>query len=262
MRLYWELARLGFMRAAAYRGATYAGILTNTVFGFMISFVQLALFAGRTQVAGYDATDALTYVWVSQGMLATVSVMTMWQEIALRVRTGDIATDFHRPVDFQGYWLAQDIGRGAFHGLFRGIPPVLVASLFFHLRFPASPLTWTAFGLSLLLAICISFSLRFLVNLASFWILDYRGILAISAFSWPFLSGMYGIPLAYLPEPVYRVVAILPFASMGQAPLSVFLEKPGLVATLALQAGWVVALLLLGRLVLARAERRLVVQGG
>ncbi|HEY7201009.1 MAG TPA: ABC-2 family transporter protein [Candidatus Dormibacteraeota bacterium] len=262
MRLYWELARLGFRRAAAYRGATYAGVLTNTVFGFMISFVQLALFAGRTRVAGYDVSDALTYVWVSQGMLATISVMASWQEIALRVRTGDVATDFHRPVDFQGYWLAQDIGRAGYHALFRGIPPLLIACLFFHLRFPASPLTWAAFGLSLLLGICISFSLRFLVNLVSFWIVDHRGVLSICSFSWPFLSGMYGIPLGYLPDPIYRVVAILPFASMGQAPLSVFLEKPGPIATLALQAAWVVALLLLGRLVLARAERRLVVQGG
>jgi len=110
--------------------------------------------------------------------------------------------------------------------------------------------------------VCVSFSLRFLVNLTAFWILDFRGLASISSFAWPFLSGMYGIPLAYLPEPIYRVVTLLPFASMGQAPLTVFLERPGLAATLALQAVWVVALLALGRLVLARAERRLVVQGG
>lgn len=262
MRLYWELARVGFMRNAAYLGATFAGIFTNTVWGFMISFVQLALFASRRSVAGYDAADALTYVWVSQGMLMAVYVWGGWVEIAQRVRTGDIATDFHRPVDFQGYWLAQDLGRAAFHAIFRGIPPVLVASLVFPLRFPASPATWLAFASSLLLAVGISFALRFLVNLSAFWILDHRGVASIAGFAWPFLAGMYGIPLAYLPEPIYRVVSVLPFASMGQAPLSVFLEKPGLVPTLALQAMWVVVLLGVGRLVLARAERRLVVQGG
>jgi ABC-2 type transport system permease protein len=261
MRLYWELARLGYRRYAAYRGATFAGVFTNTVWGFMLAFVQVALFSGRPHVAGYDVTDALTYVWMTQGMLMTVYIWN-WVEIAQRVRTGDVATDFHRPVDFQGYWLAQDLGRAAYHAMFRGIPPVLFAALVFRLRFPSQPLTWLWFTLSLLLAVCVSFALRFLNNLTAFWILDHRGVVAITAYAWPFLSGLYGIPLVLLPAGVYRVVAVLPFASMGQAPLSVFLEKPGAAGSMALQAFWAVALLLAGRLVLRRAERRLVIQGG
>ncbi len=262
VRLYWELARVGFLRHAAYRGATVAGVFTNTVWGFMLSFVQVAIFATRPRLAGYDAADALTYVWVTQGMLMTVSVWGNWVEIAQRVRTGDVASDFQRPVDFQCYWLAQDLGRAAYHALFRGIPPLLVGCLVFRLRFPASPPTWIWFAVSILLAVCVSFALRFLVNLSAFWLMDHRGLVSITAFAWPFLSGMYGFPLVYLPEPVYRVLAVLPFASMGQAPLTVFLEKPAVAAAIALQALWVVVLLAAGRLVLGRAERRLVVQGG
>jgi ABC-2 type transport system permease protein len=261
VRLYWRLACLGFRRHSTYRGATFAGVFTNTVWGFMLAFVQLALFSSRPRVAGYDATDAITYVWVSQGMLMTVYVWS-WVEIAQRVRTGDVATDFHRPVDFQGYWLAQDLGRAVYHAVFRGIPPVLVASLVFHLRFPARPATWLWFGLSLLLAVCVSFAVRFLANLSAFWIHDHRGVIAITAFAVPFLAGLYGIPLAFLPPAVFRVVAVLPFASMGQAPLSVFLERPGVPGTLVVQALWALALLGAGRMVLRAAERRLVVQGG
>src|SRR5258708_4674056 len=165
MRLWLALARLGFKRAAAYRGATLAGIFTNTVWGFMLTFVQLALFSVRSRVAGYDATDAVTYVWIQQGMLMTV-FSWVWADIAVRVRTGDIATDFHRPVDFQGYWLVQDLGRAVYHPLFRGIPPVLVASLVFHLRFPSHGLTWLWFAASLVLAACVSFALPFLTDMA------------------------------------------------------------------------------------------------
>src|SRR5207244_400094 len=78
--------------------------------------VNRALFASRPVVAGYDARDAVTYVWLSQGLLMTVYIWN-WVEIALRVRTGDVATDFHRPVDFQGYWLAQDLGRALYHAI-------------------------------------------------------------------------------------------------------------------------------------------------
>jgi ABC-2 type transport system permease protein len=212
-------------------------------------------------VAGYDATDAITYVWVTQGMLMVVYVWA-WTEIAQRIRTGEVATDFQRPVDFQGYWLAQDLGRAAYHAIFRGIPPILVASLVFRLRLPAHGLTWLWFGLSLLLAVCVSFALRFLANLTTFWVHDHRGVISILVFALPFLAGLYGIPLTFLPPDVYRVLAVLPFASVGQAPLSIFLEKPGATAAIVLQVVWAVALLGAGRLVLHAAERRLVVQGG
>ena len=52
---------------------------------------------------------------------------------------------------------------------------------------------------------------------------------------------------------------------MIQMPVDVFLGKYGaleIVGILTLQATWAVALLLLGRAVLAAATRKLVVQGG
>lgn len=42
MRLYTEVARRSFRRYAAYRGATVAGIFTNTVFGFIKAYVLIA----------------------------------------------------------------------------------------------------------------------------------------------------------------------------------------------------------------------------
>jgi ABC-2 type transport system permease protein len=261
VRLYWEVARIGFKRYATYRGATFAGVFTNTVFGFMLAFVSLGLFGTRARVAGYDATDAVTYVWITQGLLSTVHIGA-WVEIAQRVRTGDVATDFHRPFDFQGYWLAQDLGRAAYHAIFRGIPPIAIAALVFRLRLPSHPMSWLLFGLSVLLAVCISFSVRFLANMTAFWIADSRGVVAIVAFTVPFLAGFFGIPLTFLPPGVFAVLRALPFAGMGQAPLTIFLEKPDVLLTLALQVAWALALLALGRLVLRAAHRRLVVQGG
>ena len=46
----------GYRRYAAYPAATWAGILTNTVFGFIQAYVLLALFETRDDIGGYDAT--------------------------------------------------------------------------------------------------------------------------------------------------------------------------------------------------------------
>lgn len=263
MRAYWETARRGYRRYATYPGATLAGVFTNSVFGLLRGSVLLALLAARPNVGGYDVADALTYTWLTQALLATVS-MWGWNELALRVISGDIAVDLSRPLDLQASWLASDLGRAAYHLAFRGVPPFLVGMLLFRLRLPAAPLPWLAFGASVVLAVVTSFGLRFIVNLTAFWLLDYRGMLGVSAMVWTFLSGMV-IPLAFLPPGPREAVGLLPFAGMMQVPIDVFLGKHAgldLVAALALQAAWALALLGLGRLVLAVGVRKLVLQGG
>jgi ABC-2 type transport system permease protein len=187
-----------------------------------------------------------------------------WYEIAERIRSGDIVSDFQRPVDFQLYFLAQDLGRALYHALFRGIPPFLLGLLFFRLYLPVNPLNYLLFAFSLALAVCLSYGLRFIINILAFWLFDYRGVnTLVSVFS-NFLSGFI-VPLAIFP-PVWRAVAeALPFAGMLQTPVDIFLGKDtgmGLLAALGLQVLWTLVLLGIGRWLLALATRRLVVQGG
>jgi ABC-2 type transport system permease protein len=263
VRAYWETAVRGYRRYATYRGATFAGAFTNTIFGVMRGSVLLALLAARPPVGGYDSSDALTYVWVTQGLIM-VTYLWGWNELALRVVSGDVAVDLSRPIDFQGYWLAGDLGRALFHAIFRGIPPVLLGSLLFPLHIPLDPRRWLAFVVSVVLATVLSFSLRFIVNLTAFWLLDYRGILNVATATWTFLAGLL-IPLNFLPDGPRGVLEALPFAGILQIPVDVFLGKHqglDLLGALAFQALWAAALLLTGRLILAAAVRKLVVQGG
>jgi ABC-2 type transport system permease protein len=263
VRAYWELAVSGYRRFASYRGATLAGAFTNCVFGLMRGYVLLTVVAGRPRVGGYDAADTLTYVWLVQGLLM-VAYLWGWNELAVRIISGDIVVDLGRPVDLQGAWLAGDLGRAAYHTLFRGLPPVLLGELLFRLRLPTDPLIWLAFPVSVVLASAVSFAMRFLANLCAFWLLDYRGILNVSALIWTFLCGSV-VPLAFLPDGPRAVVEAMPFAAVLQVPIDVFLGKHrglDLAGALAFQVGWALALLALGRLVLAAGVRRLVVQGG
>ena len=60
-------------------------------------------------------------------------------EVGDRVRTGDIAVDFPRPVDLQpGTW-PRDLGRAASTLIPRGVPSVLVGALLFGIALPATP---------------------------------------------------------------------------------------------------------------------------
>ena len=114
----------------------------DTFFGLIIAYTLLAVLEQR-DVGDYDARDAATYAWLAQGMLMTIYLWG-WFEVALRVRSGDVATDLQRPLDFQLYWLAQDLGRALYHGLFRGVPPFVIGALLFDVLIPDDPLVWLA----------------------------------------------------------------------------------------------------------------------
>jgi ABC-2 type transport system permease protein len=266
LALYRAVAVGSFRRYSTYRAATLAGAFTNTVFGFVLASTFLALWRARPGLGGYDTAQAVTYIWISQALLATVAVFGggFQDDIQERFRTGDIAIDLYRPVDFQGWWLAGDLGRAAFHLLARGVAPALAGALAFHLRIPRDPAVWGAFLLSVLLAVVVSFGLRFLVALTGFWLHDSDGVRALALVVTLFFSGML-LPIGLFPGPLGAAAAALPFSGMIQIPADILLgHRTGAAAVtgLGFQLVWAVALFALGRAVLAAATRKVVVQGG
>jgi ABC-2 type transport system permease protein len=263
VRLDWEIARRGYRRYAAYPAATVAGAFTNTVFGFMRGYVLLALYRHRGDVGGYDASDTLTYTWLTQGLIATVYIWG-WQDLAIRIRSGDIATDLARPLDPLRAGLAFDLGRALYHALYRGIPPIVVGALVFDLTASGNPLVWAGFAASVVLAVAVSFAWRFLYNAAAFWLLHYRGVAVMAMILANLFSGFI-VPIAFFPDWLAAVAHVTPFPAMVQVPIDVFIGKtagPDVAVALAVQAAWLLLLLAACRAALAAGTRRLVIQGG
>lgn len=265
MRLDWELARRGYRRYAAYPGATYAGLFTNLFFGFLLAYILLAVYERADVIGGYDVRDAVAYVWISQALLTVVGIFGPgWYELARRVQTGDVATDLQRPVDVQRAELDQDLGRAGYQLLWRAVPQFLVGALLFEITIPDEAARWLLFFLSVALAVLVGFGIRFLVNLTSFWLLDYRGSVLLMIAVNLVLSGMI-IPLSFFPAPLDTIARVTPFASTLQAPIDIYVGAPlggSVAAVLALQASWALALCGAGRLALGAGTRKLVVQGG
>jgi ABC-2 type transport system permease protein len=257
---YPQLVRAGYRCYASYRQATLAGLATNTVFGLLRAAVLGAVLAERGTVAGYDMATAITYVWLGQGL---ISVVMLWgdQELARRVRTGDVVVDLGRPWDLQAAMLATDLGRAGHAVLLRLVPPAAFGALLFPFRWPERPQTWLLFAVSVALAVVVSFGIRFLLNASAFWLLDVRGVLGVWGIVGGVLSGLV-VPLAWFPVWAQAVLAWTPFPALFQTPIDVFTERGDGLGLLATQLAWAAFLLLLGRVVLTRGARRLVVQGG
>jgi len=264
--LHVAIATRSFRRYSTYTAATLAGIFTNSVFGVIMAFVYIALWKERPDAGGYDVTDAVTYVWLGQAMLMTVA---LWgggstDDLAERIRTGDVALDLYRPVGLLGWYLAADLGRAAYHLLTRGLAPTLVGALLFDLRFPPTALAWLGFLVSIPLAVTVSFAIRFMLAASAFWLLDATGPRMLGAVAATFFSGMV-LPLVLFPGRLGDLAMALPWAAYLQVPNDIWLgQRTGweVLGGLGFQLAWAGVLLGCCSLTLRAATRKVVVQGG
>lgn len=265
MRLYLELARRSFQQTLTYRGAALAGTFTNGIFGIMIASMFLALYhsqasGGSDPVEGWTRDQTITLVWINQSLLMTV-YMWGWWEVTRNIQSGAIVTELLKPYDYFTYWLSRDLGRALAHFLIRGIPTFLIGAILFEVLAPGSWMRVLAFLASIVLAVIVSFCLRFMANLAGFWVLDYRGIAAIFAAVLNVLSGMLA-PIAFLPEPMRVLANVLPFRAVIMTPNEVYLGQVPIWQGLGFQALWIGILVAASRWLMGIGERQLVVQGG
>ncbi|MDX6740462.1 ABC transporter permease [Actinocorallia sp. A-T 12471] len=252
-----------FRRNASYRLAALGEAVSNTLFGFIRAYVLIALWEYRPGLGGYTVADAITFSFLTQALIGPVQIFG-GLDLAERVRTGDVAIDLHRPADLQLWWLADDLGRAAFTLVARGALPMAAGWLAFGIVLPDGPARWAAFLGTLVLAVLVSFALRYLVALTVFWIHDARGVEGLAMVCSLFFSGMI-LPLVVFPGLLGDVARALPWAALIQVPADVFLGKVtgwALVQAYAFQAAWAVVLLGLGRALTGAAHRKLVIQGG
>lgn len=238
-----------------------AGMTTNVVFGLLrIAVLAAALQAANGVIADYDIAASNTYVWLGQGLLGFV---LLWGSNALaeRVKTGDVVVDLYRPWHLQTALLAEDIGRAGFAFFTRLLPPMVFGMLLFPFQFPETAVQWPLFAISAVLSLVCSFATRFLVEISAFWLIDNRGLYGLWNVSSGVLCGLT-VPIAFFPGWARDVLWMTPFPALLQAPIDVFLGHGNAGKILLYQLFWAALLLGTGHLVLQRAVRKVVVQGG
>ncbi len=261
MRALWELAASSFRRQLRYRVAIVATMVTNCVFGLVRASLLMAAVAGAGgQIAGYDALQASSYVWLGQCL---VGVVPLWavSEIAQRIKAGDVAVDLLRPVAPVAGWLAAEYGRAGSALLVRVVPMLTIGALTTGLVLPAHPAQWLLALVSLVLAVTLAFQGWLLVNLAALWVVEVRGYLNLYMIVMNLFCGLI-VPVSWFPDWLLAISRATPFPSMFQTPIDLAMGVGSGVTALAVQAFWVVVLGGVAQLVLRRGLATVVIQGG
>jgi ABC-2 type transport system permease protein len=263
-RVYWRLLAAGFRRRSAYRLAALGGLVANLTFGLLkVAILFATVKAAGGQLHGYTTASMSTYIWLSQGMLGSVNLDGR-TALAERVKDGQVAIDFLRPVDLQAATFADETGAALFSLVPRGLPSVLLGAVTVGLQLPANPVFYLLGAVSLILGVVISVATVYLIAVAGFWLIETRGLQVLYMVVSGFLSGLY-VPIALFPPWLRITATATPFPSVMMYPIDVLsgLGGAGNAARLVLvQLAWLAGVAAVGQWLTRAGRRRLEVQGG
>lgn len=259
---YLQYGRIGARELLAYRGNylwNLGGLAMQVV---LLALVWRAVYKGRSEIEGVDLPTMLAYVTLVNAQLWLL-INASRNPLADRVRDGRIALDLCRPVSVFGQVVAGQVGRAvAILPFAAAVVPIGV--LVGGLRAPASPLAGVAYAVSFALAFGVAALIGATIAMVAFWTLEVTGIQFINRYVSQFFSGGL-VPLWLMPDWLRVTAEVLPFQAIAYTPVSVYLGRIAgaeVLPALAVQALWLAAAYLLGRLVWRRALHKVVIQGG
>lgn len=272
MRLggYRAIVSARFRTLLQYRAAALAGLFTQIFFGLVLIMIYEAFYRSSTVTPPLTLAQVVTYVWLGQALLA----MLPWNadaDVRAMVRSGGIAYELCRPLDLYALWFARAVAMRTAPTLLRALPMALFAMLVlplvglpeWRLAVPSAPAA-LGFAATIAGALALSCAITTLIHISLLWTIAGDGVVMMVSTVVAFFCGLI-VPLPLLPDWAQTALAWLPFASVGDLPYRIYAGDVPLAAlplVLARQAAWLVVLVALGRWLLARGLRRVVVQGG
>lgn len=267
MKKYTSLFRIRFLHGLQYRSAAFAGIVTQFAWGFMEICLFKAFYEAEPNAFPIPFTALCSYVWLQQAFLALYMAWFWEHDIFESIKNGNVSYELCRPIGLYEMWFTRSMATRVSKAVLRSLP-ILVIVFFlpdpYRLVLPIDPTSAIFFLISMVLGLLVMVSLNMIVYIFTFYLMNTQGITMVFMSISELLSGAC-IPLAFLPLTYQKWIALLPFASVQNAPFRIYSgEFSGVLLkrTLTLQLMWVILLVLLGKILLKHALKRVVVQGG
>lgn len=260
---YLALILTAVQRAIAYRGTTLLNIVANAVWVAVLFYLWRSVFAARAQIGDYSWSDMRTYILVAYAISTLLSFYSLAGMMNM-IRTGDVATELLRPIDYMTMQLAQIFGAALVEGCLSGALAMLAGVFLLDIAPPQGALAACLFFMSVWLGFLVKFLISFLVSLLCFRTTNGVGLIWMQTAVLNLLSGAL-IPLTFFPDWLRVFAQGLPFGSIVYTPVAIYLGKlegGALWQALGFQIMWVAALWVLARVLWSPSVRALEIQGG
>ena len=271
LRPYVAAFRARFLLMLQYRVAALAGFVTQCWWGAIKIMVYIAFYDTAAAAAPISLSNVVTYTWLGQAFLALLPWVAD-PEVGMSIRSGGIGYDRLRPLDSYSYWYARTLGWMIARTLPRAVLMLAAAGLVLPLvglgawawRPPSGVEAVVLFVPAFALMIMLGVAVLMLANVVVAASLNERGVNAVLMPLVVVFSGSL-VPLDFFPDTMRPFLHAQPLAGLVDIPFRIYfadLRGVAAIESLALQAGWTLALIGLGRLAMASMMHRLEMQGG
>lgn len=266
MKKYGSFFRLRFVMGLSYRAAAWAGVATQFVWGGMEIAMFRAFYGAEPEHFPMTMDAAVSYVWLQQAFLALFAAWMLEGEVFESIRDGNIVYEMCRPMKLYPMLFVRAMAMRVSRAALRCGPVLLFAILLpgpYGLKAPAQGQTGL-FLAAMALGVLVTVAFGTLIYGITFYTISPEGLRLLVTSAMDFFNGAI-IPIPFFPDKMRAIMEVLPFAAMQNVPLRVYsgdLQGEAVLKAVALQILWLAVLVGLGQAVMARAERKLAVQGG
>lgn len=263
MSSYWAILSARFRSLLQYRAAALAGLMTQVFWGLIRVMIFQAFYRSSNAEQPMNGSDVETYIWLGQAFLAALP-WNVDTDLRAMIRTGGIGYELVRPVDLYSYWFSRALAWRTAPMLMRAVPLLVFAFVLMGMSPPVSLGAGLAFAVSMCAAILLSAAMTTFLNVTMLWTIAGDGVMQLTFGLIMIFSGML-VPLPLFPDWSQPVINAMPFRGLVDTPYRLYLGHIPLsefAGVLAHQVFWIVAFLIAGRIAMASALRKVVVQGG
>ncbi len=267
MKKYLSFFRIRFIAGLQYRAAAWAGMVTQVAWGSMTLLMFWAFYQGGKEQFPMTFSELSSYIWMQQAFLAMFMAWFFDNDLFESITTGSIAYELCRPCDLYTMWFIKNMAIRLSRTALRCAPVLLIASCLpapFGLSLPPNAAMGLLFLFSLILGFLVLISFSMLIYISAFYTISPMGIRILAIPIVEFFAGSV-MPIPFFPKALQPVFYSLPFASMQNTPFLIYAGHLGgaeALRRIALQLFWFAALLIVGRMLMKRALKKVVVQGG
>lgn len=263
MKAYLAILYARMATLFQYRGAAFAGIATQVFWAIIKTMILTAFYSQASVSQPISLTQAITFIWLGQALLALLP-WNIDKELEAQVKNGNVSYELVRPINLYSVWYARAFAIRTVPTIMRCIPVFMIAILFFGLSAPVSWLASLTFGISLILGAFLSAAITTLIIISLFWTISGEGIQRLMPHVALLLSGLI-VPLPLFPEWLQPFLNLQPLRGVIDIPSRLY---TGVIPTqeafyyLGFQLLWILILVGIGKWLMNRGLRQIVIQGG
>ena len=256
---------MNFKGELQYRVKALSGVVTQIFWGLMYIYLYTAFMGGKV-IEGFSIEQMITYVWLGQAFLV-IRFLELPKNCAKEIESGNICYKFVRPINLYNLWYAEHLGYKLSATILRCLPLIVFASIMpsnIRIMPPTSFTAFILFLIAIIVGILLTSAISMIIVYLTFKTLSARGTVTICNTVCGILGGLY-IPLVFMPQSIQNILNYLPFRFSLDLPARIYIGNISPldgVKFIGIAFAWLIVITLIGKILISRASKNAVIQGG